>query len=127
MMIFINAVYKENIYPKEYAEGFLKLLNPVAPFITEELWNKLGHNKTIAYEPWPTYDETKIVDTTIEIGVQVNGKLRASITIDDTDTEDIIKEKALKEEHIIKYTDGKEIIKVIDHLKDNNKYSNSCS
>ena len=113
MMIFINAVYKENIYPKEYAEGFLKLLNPVAPFITEELWNKLGHNKTIAYEPWPTYDETKIVDTTIEIGVQVNGKLRASITIDDTDTEDTIKEKALKEENIKKYTDGKEIIKVI--------------
>ena len=113
MMIFINAVYKENIYPKEYAEGFLKLLNPVAPFITEELWNKLGHNETIAYEPWPTYDETKIVDTTIEIGVQVNGKLRASIIIDDTDTEDIIKEKALKEENIIKYTDGKEIIKVI--------------
>ena len=113
LMIFINAVYKENIYPKEYAEGFLKLLNPVAPFITEELWNKLGHNKTIAYEPWPTYDETKIVDTTIEIGVQVNGKLRASITIDDTDTEDTIKEKALKEENIKKYTDGKEIIKVI--------------
>ena len=113
MMIFINAVYKEEIFPKEYAEGFLQLLNPVAPFITEELWNKLGHNKTIAYEPWPTYDETKIVDTTIEIGVQVNGKLRASITIDDTDTEDTIKEKALKEENIKKYTDGKEIIKVI--------------
>ena len=113
MMIFINAVYKENTYPKEYAEGFIKLLNPVAPFITEELWSYLGHNQTIAYEPWPTYDETKIKDTTIEIGVQVNGKLRASITINEDDTEDTIKEKALKEENIIKYTEGKEIIKVI--------------
>lgn len=113
MMIFINAVYKENTYPKEYAEGFIKLLNPVAPFITEELWSYLGHNQTIAYEPWPTYDETKIKDTTIEIGVQVNGKLRASITINEDDTEDIIKEKAQKEENIIKYTEGKEIIKVI--------------
>ncbi len=113
MMIFINAVYKESIYPKEYAEGFIKLLNPLAPFITEELWSKMGHDHTIAYEKWPEYDESQIKDTTIEIGVQVNGKLRASIEIDENDIEDTIKEKALQEPNILKYTEGKEIIKVI--------------
>ena len=113
MMIFINAVYKENNLPKEYAEGFVKLLNPIAPHITEEMWEKLGHNNTIAYEPWPTFDESKTVDEEKEIGVQVNGKLRATIKVNVNDDEDALKEKALKEENVIKFTEGKEIIKVI--------------
>lgn len=81
MMIFINAVYKEETLPIEYAEGFLKLLNPVAPHITEELWNRLNHNKTIAYEKWPEYDESKINENEIEIPVQINGKVKETITI----------------------------------------------
>ena len=113
MMIFINAVYKENNLPKEYAEGFVKLLNPIAPHITEEMWEKLGHNNTIAYEPWPTFDESKTVDEEKEIGVQVNGKLRATIKANVNDDEETLKEKALKEENVIKFTEGKEIVKVI--------------
>ncbi|MBQ9012717.1 MAG: leucine--tRNA ligase [Bacilli bacterium] len=114
LMIFINAVYKEEVFPKVYAEGFIKLLNPICPHITEELWNEiLGHDNTIAYEKWPEYDETKLVETTFDIAVQVNGKLRGTITINIDDTEDIIKEKALSNENVKRHIEGKEIVKVI--------------
>ncbi len=76
MMIFINAVYKEEVFPKNMAEDFIKLLNPIAPYLTEEIWMMLGHDNTIAYESWPTYDENKVLDDKITIGIQINGKLR---------------------------------------------------
>ena len=98
MMIFINAVYKEETLPIEYAEGFLKLLNPVAPHITEELWNRLNHNKTIAYEKWPEYDESKITENEIEIPVQINGKVK-----------EIVHENG----NIANLTNGKTIVKEI--------------
>ena len=113
MMIFINAVYKEEVFPKEYAEGFVKLLNPVAPHIGEELWEMLGHNNTIAFEAWPTYDDAKIVEDEREIAVQVNGKVRATIKISVDEDEDSIKAKALEEENVKRHTDGKEIVKMI--------------
>ncbi len=113
LMVFINAVYKETVFPKEYAEGFLKLLNPIAPHITEELWQMLGHNTTMAYEPWPCYDESKVVDEEFDIAVQVNGKLRATITINLNDDEETIKKKALSNENVIRHTEGKDIVKVI--------------
>ena len=113
MMIFINAVAKENVFPRAYAEGFIKLLNPIAPFITEEIWEKLGHDKTITYETWPVYDDAKTQDTEKEIGVQVNGKLRASIMISIDENEESIKEKALNSENVKKHIDGKNIVKVI--------------
>ena len=111
MMIFINSVNKEDIFPKEYAEGFIKLLNPVAPHITEELWNYLGHTNTITYEKWPEYDETKIVDNEKEIPVQVNGKLKTTIMISVDEDESSVKEKAHKA--IEDKLDGKQIIKEI--------------
>ena len=113
MMIFINAVYKEEVFPKEYAEGFVKLLNPVAPHIGEELWEMLGHTGTIAFEAWPTYDESKLSDDEKEIAVQVNGKVRATIKIAVDETEDSIKAKALEEENVKRHMEGKEVVKVI--------------
>ncbi len=107
MMILINTVYKANSFPKQYAEGFLKLLNPVAPHITEELWNNLGHSTSIAYEAWPTYDEAKIVENPI----QINGKLKATIIIPMNESQEKIKEivhqhmlirELLKDKNIVK-------------------------
>ena len=111
MMILINTVYKANSFPKQYAEGFLKLLNSVAPHITEELWNNLGHSTSIAYEAWPTYDEAKIVENEIEIPIQINGKLKATIIIPMNESQEKIKEivhqhmlirELLKDKNIVK-------------------------
>ena len=113
MMIFINAVYKEEVFPLEYALGFIKLLNPIAPHITEELWNMLGHSNTIAYESWPTYDEEKIEDETYEMVVQVNGKVRGKIVANSNTTESDMKELALTIDNVLKFVEGKEIVKVI--------------
>ena len=112
MMIFINTVYKEDIFPKDYAEGFLKLLNPVAPHITEELWNvALGHSDTISYEPWPTFDESKTVADEITLPIQFNGKLKSTILIAMDESEESVKKKV--HQAIDSKLDGKTIIKEI--------------
>lgn len=113
MMIFINEVYKAKTVYIPYMEGFLKMFACVAPHIGEEIWQILKHEQVIAYESWPVYDETKLVRDEVQIGVQVNGKLRATIKIPVDAEENDVKELALKQEQIIKYTDGKNILKVI--------------
>ena len=114
MMIFINAVYKEEIFPLEYQEGFVKLLNPIAPYITEELWNTvLGHNNTIAYETWPTYDLEKTKDDTFTMVVQVNGKVRGKFEVDNETTKEEMEKQAFEIDNVKLYTDGKEVLKVI--------------
>ena len=113
MMIFINAVYKEEVFPKEYAVGFVKLLNPIAPYMTEEIWNMLGNNDTIAYEKWPTYDEDKIKEQTYTIVVQVNGKVRGKFEIENNTSKEDLERMALELENVKLFTDNKEIVKII--------------
>lgn len=113
LMIFVNAVYKEEFLPREYAEGFVKIISPVCPHLGEELWSMLGHNNTIAYEKWPEYDESLLKENSYTLAVQVNGKVRATITVDTNDTEDDIKKKATEEENVKRHIEGKEIVKII--------------
>ena len=113
MMIFINSASKEDILPKEYAEGFIKLLSPVAPHIAEELWQQLGHSNTITYEAWPKYDDSKLVEDTIEIPVQINGKVRATIEINANSSEEEVKELVHKNKNIVAQTENKTIVKEI--------------
>lgn len=113
MMIFINAVYKEGYLPTEYATGFVKILSPICPHLGEELWQMLGHNNTIAYEPWPTYDESKTIDDTIEIAVQVNGKVRDTVKVSKEISKEDLEKEALSSEIIKKWLEGKEIVKII--------------
>ena len=113
MMVFINAVYKENVFPKEYALNFLKLLNPIAPHITEELWQRLGNNDTITYATWPSFDESKMVDEAFEMVVQVNGKVRGKIVVSTETSKEEMEKLALDISNVKNYIDGKEIVKIV--------------
>jgi len=113
LMIFVNAVYKEAVFPKEYAEGFVKLLNPICPYMTEELWEQLGHSKTIAYEPWPTYEEELTKEDMFTMIVQVNGKVRGKIEVSMDTTKEEMESLSKELENVKKYIEGKEIVKII--------------
>ena len=114
MMVFINACYKEEKINRNYVEGFVQLLNPLAPHMTEEIWHKtLHHEESIASSKWPTYDIEKTKDETYQMVVQVNGKLRGKIeTHSDTTKEEMI-ELAKSIENVQKFIEGKEIVKEI--------------
>ena len=112
LMILVNAYdEKEGITVADY-KVLLDLLNPIAPHVTEELNEELGF-KPICESVWPKYDEAKTIDSEMNIAVQVNGKVRATIKISLNENEDSIKEKALNEPNVLKYTEGNEIVKVI--------------
>ncbi|MGG0644799.1 leucine--tRNA ligase [Sporosarcina gallistercoris] len=113
LMVFINECYKADRVPTEYAEGFVLLMSPITPHLAEELWEKLGHEGTITYVPWPTYDADKLVDDTVEIAVQINGKVRAKLEVDKDITKEELEKAALANEDVQKWIDGKELKKVI--------------
>ncbi|MBW5903685.1 leucine--tRNA ligase [Staphylococcus haemolyticus] len=113
LMVFINDCYKAETIYQLYAEGFVKMLAPIAPHIGEELWDRLGNEDTITYQPWPTYDESLLVDSEVEIVVQVNGKVRAKLNIPKDTSKDEMEALALKDENVKLSIEGKDIKKVI--------------
>ena len=112
-MILLNEMDKlETISKKDY-RVLLQLLNPFAPHITEEI-NEICHlGNSFVESDWPVYDAEKVVDDNLEIGVQVNGKLRATIHVKKDEKEDVVLELAMKEENVLKHIEGKSIVKKI--------------
>ncbi|MBC6163889.1 leucine--tRNA ligase [Listeria booriae] len=113
LMIFINDSYKATTMPKAYAEGFVQLLSPIVPHLAEELWHRLGHTETITYEGWPTFDESKLVEDEVEIVLQVNGKVRAKVTVAKDLSREALEELARDNDKIKEEIAGKTVRKVI--------------
>jgi leucyl-tRNA synthetase len=114
MMILVNEAEKAKSINSEDFEILLKLLAPFAPHITEELWQEvLGNGGSIHLESWPEYDPEKIKEERVTIAVQVNGKVRGELEIDIEESEEKIKERALSLENIQKWTEGKDVKKII--------------
>ena len=113
MMIFINEAYKAETLYRGYAEGFIKMLSCYAPHICEEMWQLLGHDETLTYEAWPTYDEAILVENEVEIVVQVNGKMRGKFLAPADADEEFVKAEGLKLAAVQKQIEGKTIRKMI--------------
>ena len=113
MMIFINAVYKEDVFPRKYAMDFIKLLNPIAPHMTEEIWSLMGHDNTIAYEEWPKYDIEKTKEDTFFMVVQVNGKVRGKIEVATDTSKEEMEKLAYEIENVKVHIEGHDVLKTI--------------
>ena len=113
MMIFVNQMLDREKRNRELVRALVLLLSPFAPHFCEELWHKLGEGPTLAYEPWPKYQESMLVKTEYAIPVQVNGKVRDNIVISEGCDQDEALEIAKASEKIKKYLDGGTIAKVI--------------
>ncbi len=113
MMVFINEVYKNGTCPREYAEGFIKMLSCIAPHVCEEIWQLFGHNETIAYESWPQYEESKCESDIIEMPIQINGKVRSIITLPKSATKDEVLATVKADEKVKAAIVGKTIVKEI--------------
>ena len=109
----ILVKYEQSGIPRYYIEQLLLLLAPFAPHLTEELWQSIGNEYSIHNQSYPEFDEKVLIEEEKEIAVQVNGKLRATIKINISDSEDEVKEKALNAENVKKHTEGHEIVKII--------------
>jgi leucyl-tRNA synthetase len=112
-MEFTNAAYKWESVPRTLAAQFVLLLAPLAPHIAEELWQRLGHAASLAYEPWPSYEPKYLVTATFAIPVQINGKMRGRIEVpSDADEQQVI-ELARADETVLRYLEGKELKRAI--------------
>ncbi len=113
MMIFVNEVMKSDARPRQLLEPFVLLLSPFAPHIAEELWHRLGHAQTLAYEPWPSYDPAMLRKSEVEIVVQVNGKLRSKLTVPADTPEAALESLALADPDVQRHLEGKKPLKAI--------------
>ncbi|MCS7083010.1 MAG: leucine--tRNA ligase [Bacteroidota bacterium] len=113
MMIFVNEAARWAVFPRAVAEPFVLLISPYAPHIAEELWERLGHDRTLAYEPWPEYDPEFLVREEAVVVVQVNGRVRASVRVPAGSSQESVLEQALREPNVQRHTDGKSIRRVV--------------
>lgn len=113
LMVFVNEAYKADDLPAEYMQGFIKMISPVMPHVAEELWSQFGISDTIAYQPWPKYDPAALVENEVEMILQVNGKVRAKIKMAKDTPKEEAEKQALANDHVQKFTAGKDIKKVI--------------
>ena len=113
MMEFTNFFTKQSVRPREVMEKFVLILSPFAPHIAEELWQLLGHQQTLAYQPWPGYDDALTKDAEIEIPVQINGKLRGKIVVPAGSDKQALVAAACADARIAELLQGKEIVKTI--------------
>lgn len=113
MMVFVNEAYKADALPMVYMEGLVKLLSPIVPHVAEEIWQIMGHEETITYEAWPTYDESKLVQDTVQVILQVNGKVRSKVEVEKDLDQAELEKIALADERIQQWTAEKDIKKVI--------------
>ncbi|MDB1589918.1 leucine--tRNA ligase [Enterococcus faecalis] len=113
LMVFVNEANKVDALPYEYVEGFVQLLAPIAPHIGEELWQILGNEESLTYVPWPTYDETALVEDEVEVVFQVNGKLRGKQNVARGLSKEELEQIAMNHEAVKEFIEGKTVRKVI--------------
>lgn len=113
MMIFVNEFLNLEVKPRHGIETFVLLLSPFAPHIAEELWSKLGHTESLAYESWPSYDESKTTTDTIEMVVQVNGKVRSKFPVALDVDDESLRKLVMDDENVKKYIAGKSIDRIV--------------
>ncbi|AND73487.1 MULTISPECIES: leucine--tRNA ligase [Enterococcus] len=113
LMVFVNEAYKVDALPYEYIEGFVQLLAPIAPHMGEELWAILGNEEGISYAPWPTYDESALIEDEIEVVFQINGKVRGKANVSRDLPKDELEKIAMNNETIKENIAGKTVRKVI--------------
>ena len=109
MMIFVNEATKAPAIPRDWLETFVKILSPFAPHLAEEMWQRLGHTQTIAYAPWPAYDEAKLAPATMVLVVQVNGKVRGQIEVAPDASDATILTAARADRNVQSFLGGKQI------------------
>jgi leucyl-tRNA synthetase len=113
LMIFVNEITKTEERPRALLEPFVLLLAPFAPHIAEELWAALGHTGSLVCEPWPVYDPAKIVSDSVEVVLQVNGKVRGKITMPVNAAESELQKAAMADQNVRRHAEGKQVVKMI--------------